>query len=92
MWYYLAEFLLKRKMYETKSSRLCDNVGKCVTARQATNDSIIRCRKYAICIQLNYGMNSDITAFPRQQWFRERGPMLRYTYIACHVYVQPSGV
>ena len=24
-----------------------------------------------------------LTAFPHQQWFRERSSMLRYTYIAC---------
>jgi hypothetical protein len=26
-----------------------------------------------------------LIAFPLQQWFRERGPILRYTYIACLV-------
>ena len=26
------------------------------------------------------------TAFPQQQWFRERASVLRYTYIACLVY------
>jgi hypothetical protein len=28
---------------------------------------------------------SILIAFPRQQWLRERGSMLRYTYIACLV-------
>ena len=27
-----------------------------------------------------------LTAYPRQQWFRERASMLRYTYIACLVF------
>jgi len=32
-----------------------------------------------------------LIAFPRQQWLRERAPMLRYTYIACLVkYVQTA--
>ena len=26
-----------------------------------------------------------LTAFPRQQWFRESAPLLRYTYIVCLV-------
>jgi hypothetical protein len=29
-----------------------------------------------------------LIAFPRQQWFRERASLLRYTYIAC--LVQPN--
>ena len=28
-----------------------------------------------------------LIASPRQQWFRERAPMLRYTYIVCLVYL-----
>jgi hypothetical protein len=26
-----------------------------------------------------------LIAFPQEQWFRERAPVLRYTYIACLV-------
>ena len=29
----------------------------------------------------------NIFGFPRQQWFRERSSMLRYTYIVCIVVV-----
>ena len=29
--------------------------------------------------------------FPRQQWFRERASMLRYTYIACLVHIETRG-
>ena len=34
-----------------------------------------------------------LTAFPRQQWFRERASLLRYTYIAsCYYYFGPKRV
>jgi len=29
-------------------------------------------------------------AFPKQQWLRERASMLRYTHIACLVYISPT--
>jgi hypothetical protein len=29
-----------------------------------------------------------LTALPQQQWFRERGSVLRYTYIACIVCIK----
>ena len=32
---------------------------------------------------LPWGVKTAGTAFPKQQWFRERASMLRYTYIAC---------
>jgi hypothetical protein len=28
-----------------------------------------------------------LTAFPRQEWLRERASMLRYTYITCLFYI-----
>jgi len=32
-----------------------------------------------------------LTAFPLEQWLQECASMLRYTYIACLVNVQPVG-
>jgi len=31
---------------------------------------------------------ATVIAFPRQQWLRERASVLRYTYIACVVYLK----
>ena len=39
---------------------LWDNVTKCGTARQATDDSIMRCRINAICMPDNEGKDTDI--------------------------------
>jgi hypothetical protein len=60
-------------------------VEKYGTARQATDDNIIRRMRFAFWItkatdtHLGYVI---LVAFLRQQWSRERASMLRYTYIA----------
>jgi len=61
-----------------------------VTDGQTTNDNIVRRRKHAICIPCNYGKATathpqyvTLTAFPPQQWLRERAFVLLNTYIAC---------
>jgi hypothetical protein len=54
-------------------------------ARQATGDHRTRCTRFscriikATVMQLEY---LTLTAFPWQQWLRERASMLRFTYIA----------
>ena len=57
---------------------------------EATDNSLIRRRKYTIVLPDNKGKNADtrsgylvVIAFPRQQWLRERALILRYTYTAC---------
>jgi hypothetical protein len=71
-----------------KSCRLWDNVEKYGTARQATDDNIIRRMRFACWITKatdTHTANVILTAFPRQQWLRERASVLLYTYIACLV-------
>ena len=51
--------------------------------RQATDDNVIRRMRYARWIRLQPHTECVILiAFPRQQWFRERASLLRYTYVA----------
>jgi hypothetical protein len=67
-----------------KSIHLRDNVEKYGRARHATNKNIIRRMRFACRItKATDTLGICNTAFPRQQWFRERAAMLRYTYIAC---------
>ena len=58
---------------------------KTITAIQATDGNIIS----RMCFACSINMATDIhlsyfivTAFPRQQWLRERASILRYTYTA----------
>jgi hypothetical protein len=60
-------------------------VEKYGTARQATGDNIIRRMRFACWITKATDTHSEyvvFTAFPRQQWLRERASMLRCAYIA----------
>ena len=58
-------------------------------ARQATDDNTIRRMRFACCITKATDTYSEyviiLTAFPRQQWLRERASLLHYMYIACLV-------
>ena len=61
---------------------------KYFTAGQPTEDNIIRRLRIACWIPMAADTHSEyviLIAFPRQQWLRERGSMLRYTHIACLV-------
>jgi hypothetical protein len=72
-----------------KFCRLWDNVEKYGKARNATDYNIIRRMRFSCWITKATNTHSDyvtLIAFPRQQWFRERGPILRYTYIASLIY------
>ena len=65
-------------------------------ARQATDDNIIRSTRFVFWITKATDTHPEyviLTAFPRHQCLRENASILRYTYIACHVYfpVAPSG-
>jgi hypothetical protein len=60
-------------------------VEKCGKAGQATDDNIIRRMRFACWITKATDTHSEyviLIAFPRQQWLRERAPMLRLYYIA----------
>ena len=53
------------------------------TARQATDDNIIRRMRFACWLTKATDTHSEyviLIAFPPQQWLRERASMLRYTY------------
>jgi hypothetical protein len=59
-------------------------VEKYGTARQATDDNIIRRMRFACWITKATDTYSEyviLIAFPQQQWLRERASILRYTYI-----------
>jgi hypothetical protein len=58
-------------------------VEKYCTAREATDDSIIRCMRFACRINNNTDTHSEyvrviIIAFPRQGWLCKRASMLRW--------------
>jgi hypothetical protein len=60
-------------------------VEKYGTARQATDANILRRMRTACWIPKATDTRSEyviFTAFPRQQWLRERAKKLRYMYIA----------
>jgi hypothetical protein len=60
-------------------------VKKYGTARQATDDNIIRCMRFACWITKATDTHSQyviLIAFPRQQWLRERASMPRL-YVHC---------
>jgi len=68
-----------------KSRRLWDNVEKCGTARQDTDDNIIRWMRIACCITKARNTHSEdvlLIALPLQQWLHERSSMLRL-YVHC---------
>jgi hypothetical protein len=63
-------------------------------AGQATDDNIIRRMRFACWITKATDTHSEyviLIAFARQKLLRERASILRYTYIACIVYVLPEG-
>jgi hypothetical protein len=67
-----------RLMFDTffrKLCRFCDNLEKYGTARQATDDIILRCMCFACWINKATDTHSEyviLIVFPRQQWFCER--------------------
>jgi hypothetical protein len=69
-----------------KSCRLWDNVEKYGTARQATDDNIIRRMRCVCWITKATDTHSEyviLIALPWQQCLRECASMLRYMCIAC---------
>jgi hypothetical protein len=52
------------------------------TARRLTEDSVIRCFRFAFSMTKATNTHSEYVifiAFPQQQWLRERAFILRYT-------------
>ena len=68
-----------------------DNVEKCGTARQATDDNITQRTRIACCIPKAIDRHSEyviVIAFPLQQWLHRLVSMLRCTMcVACLVSV-----
>jgi hypothetical protein len=70
-------------------------VEKYGTVRQATDDNIIRRMRFACWITKATDTHSQyviLTAFPQQQWLRERASMLRYTLHCCVVITEKECV
>jgi hypothetical protein len=66
--------------FPRKSYHISDYVEKCGRARQATDDTILRCMRIACWITKGASTHPEyviLIAFPRQQWLRERTSMLR---------------
>jgi hypothetical protein len=60
-------------------------VRKYGTAGQATDDNIIRRMRFPCWVTKTTDTHSEcviLTAFPQQEWLRERASMLPYTYTA----------
>jgi hypothetical protein len=71
--------------FSSKIVPFIDNVEKYGTARQATDNNIIRRMRFACWTTKATDTHSEyiiLIAFPRQQWLRERALKLRYMYIA----------
>jgi hypothetical protein len=65
---------------------LWDNVEKCCTARQTTDDNIIWSMSCACWITKATKTYSDYVIrndFPWEQWLHEHASMLHYTYLTC---------
>jgi hypothetical protein len=67
------------------SCLLSDNVEKYGTVREATDDNVTA---HAHCCSITKATETHseyilLTAFPRQQWLRERAWMGVYRYTAC---------
>jgi hypothetical protein len=73
--------------FSRKSYRLWDNVEKYVTARQATDDNIIRRMRFACWITKATDTHSEyaiLIVFPQGQSLLERGVLLRlYRHCLC---------
>ena len=72
--------------FSRKSRRLWDNVEKHDRVGQATDGNMIEPMRIACCILKDSNTHTHreyvtLTAFPRQQWLRERASTLHYTYI-----------
>ena len=70
-------------------------MGKSGRGRQATDDNIIRCMRFACWITKATDTRSEyviLIAFLRQQWLRERASMLRYTHVASLVAINVDHV
>jgi len=78
------------KFFFRKSRRLWDNVEKYGITRQVSDDNIKRRTRFPCWITKATDTHSEyviLIAFTWQQWLCERVSMLRYTYIACHVFL-----
>jgi len=81
-----THFCIQSHFFSGKSCFMLENVEKCGTADEATDNNNTR---IACSITKATNTHSDhviLTAFPRQQWLREHASILRYTFTACLAY------
>jgi hypothetical protein len=68
-------------------------VEKYCKARHDAHDNMIWRMRSAFWVTNTTDTHSEsvtLIVFPRQQWLRQRTPMLRYMYTACLVIVTPA--
>ena len=78
-------FMFNNFFFLRKSCRLWDNVEKYSTAREATDDSVVRrmrCACWINNVSETHSEDAILTASVLQQRLHERASVLRYTYIA----------
>ena len=72
-----------------KNNAICEMWKKYYRARQATDGHIIWCFACWVPKATNtHSQYAILIVFPLQQWLHERALKLRYTYIACLVYLR----
>jgi hypothetical protein len=89
-----THFTFNTFFFFLESLLLRNNVEK-YDRKQATDVNIIRHMRFAFWITKATDTHSQdviLIAFPRQQWLRESASMLRFTYIACLVFLRHSCV
>jgi hypothetical protein len=77
------------KLFFSKIVTFMKNMETYGRTRLATDDKMIRHTRIACWIPKATNAHSQyarLTAFPRQQWFRERPSLLHYTYTDCLVF------
>jgi hypothetical protein len=87
-----------RKIHSRAGHRWQYNTAQYNTAGQATDGNITQRKCTSCCVTKATDAHSECvipTAFPLQQWLRERASMLRYTYTACPImpvkpFIKPS--
>ena len=78
----IKTYILCTITFSQKSCRLLDNVEKCSTARQATDDNKMWCTCFACWVtKATDTLRISNNAFQRQQWLRKHASLLRYMHI-----------
>jgi len=84
----IKTLILCSRTFFQKLCHICDNVGRCGTARQATDDNIIKCMCFACWITKATDTHLEyliLISFPHQQWLNDHASVLCNMYMACLV-------